>query len=189
MISKVSNSIAVLLEKNSVIEKSEIELYEYGFFVLLSNMFFFFVSIICGAIYRTTIESMVFYITFSLLRRYAGGIHATSEKICFVSTMISIITCNGLIKLLVFYEDEQIFLFVMAISAVLIAALSPLDSANKPLTVEEKKHYKKVTLGILFLIALIIIIMYLFNKPNILYSCGIAIVLESILLIIGKIKR
>lgn len=189
MISKISKSIAVRLEKRSVIENSEIELYEYGLFVLLSNIFFFFISIICGAIYRTTMESILFYITFSLLRRYAGGIHATSENICFVSTTISMIICNGLIKLFIFFEVKQIVLFVMVIAAAFIAVLSPLDSANKPLTSEEKKHYKKITLGILILIILISMIMYLLNKTNILYSCSISIVLESILLIIGKIKR
>ncbi|MGN0458379.1 MAG: accessory gene regulator B family protein [Eubacterium sp.] len=102
---------------------------------------------------------------------------------------LSIVASIGIIKLSKIYDFKTILLFVTLMSVVLILFLCPLDTPEKPLSEKEFKYFRKISWIILLVISSIIIVSYFF-KFNILFTpCCVSLILESILLVAGKIKR
>lgn len=177
-----------LLAKGSITE-DERELYIYGFFMLLSHIMYFVLACIFGILFKCFIESIIFYIAFQFIRRYAGGYHAATETRCEILSTLSIIASIGIIKLSKIYDFKTTLLIITLISMVIIFILCPLDTPEKPLTEKEFKYFRKISWIILLVIFTTIIVSYFF-KFNLLFApCCISLILESILLISGKIKK
>lgn len=188
MINSLSQRISKHLYKNSMITEDDIELYTYGFFVLLSIVLFFIISTMFGIIFNVVAESIVFYILFCFIRSYAGGIHAPTEILCTIFTTVSLFLSVLGIRLMINYSVQKIAFVIFLISLVFIVTFSPLDSVEKPLTGNEKKCFRIKTYVVLTVILLISITAVFFSKVNIFYASLMSIVLESILLVSGKIK-
>lgn len=177
-----------LLSKGSITE-DERELYIYGLFMLISQLMYLVLACIFGLLFECFIESIVFYIAFQFIRRYAGGYHAATETRCEILSTLSIVVSIGIIKLSKIYDFKTILLFITLMSMVLIFFLCPLDTPEKPLSEKEFKCFRKISWIILLVISSIIIVSYFF-KFNILFTpCCVSLILESVLLVAGKIKR
>lgn len=185
MISKLSKKIVNQLN----ILDDEQELYEYGFFILLSQILYFIIAIIIGTICGTVFESIIFYIAFQFIRRYAGGYHAATETRCEILSTLSILACIVVIRLSKTYDIQTALLIISALSAVCIFVFCPLDTPEKPLTDKEFRYFRKVTWLILLAIVVAIIVSYIFKFKIFTVPCCLSLVLESILLTAGKIKR
>ena len=85
----IAERITQKLIASSVIEEGDRELYRYGFFILLSSILYLVVAAIFGSAFGILWESIVFYFLFSILREYAGGIHAKTEHGCMLSTILA----------------------------------------------------------------------------------------------------
>ena len=72
--------IARKLAVSGIIDPDETDLYAYGFFLLLSRGIYLLVTSIFGAVFGILWENVLFYVSFSLLREYAGGIHAKQNQ-------------------------------------------------------------------------------------------------------------
>lgn len=185
MISKLSKKIVNQLN----ILDDEQELYEYGFFILLSQILYFIIAIIIGTICGTVFESIIFYIAFQFIRRYAGGYHAATETRCEILSTLSILGCIVVIRLSKTYDIQTALLIISALSAVCIFVFCPLDTPEKPLTDKEFRYFRKVSWLILLAIVVAIIVSYIFKFKIFTVPCCLSLVLESILLTAGKIKR
>lgn len=189
MVNKLGKRLTNTLINNNQIDESERCLYEYGFFILLSNVIYVTITLILGSAFNIIIESMAFYIAFSLIRRYAGGFHASSEMKCTLITTISIFLCLLCTKLCETNNIQMPILVLTGIATVLVFVLCPLDTPEKPLTKEEYKYFRKISWVILLLIMLAICIGIYFKLEFLMYPCCMSLILESILLVLGKIKR
>ncbi len=189
MLNELGKRLTNTLINNNQIDESERCLYEYGFFIFLSNATYVIITLVFGSIFSILIESIVFYIAFSLIRRYAGGFHASSEMKCTLITTISIFLCLLCTKLCETNNIQIPILVLTSIATVLIFVLCPLDTLEKPLTKEEYKYFRKISWLILLLIVLTISIGWHFKLEFIMYPCCMSLILESILLVLGKIKR
>lgn len=185
MISKLSKKIVNQLN----ILDDEQELYEYGFFILLSQILYFIIAIIIGTICGTAFESIIFYIAFQFIRRYAGGYHAATETRCEILSTLSILACIVVIRLSKTYDIQTALLIISALSAVCIFVFCPLDTPEKPLTDKEFRYFRKVSWLILLAIVVAIIVSYIFKFKIVTVPCCLSLILESILLAAGKIKR
>ena len=159
MISKLSKKIVNQLN----ILDDEQELYEYGFFILLSQILYFIIAIIIGTICGTVFESIIFYIAFQFIRRYAGGYHASTETRCEIFSTLSILACIVVIKLSKTYDIQTALLIISAVSAVCIFVFCPLDTPEKPLTNKEFRYFRKISWTILFIISALIVISFYFK--------------------------
>lgn len=91
MITSLGKKIARRLAASGTISPEEIDLYGYGFFLLLSSTLYLIVVAIFGSVFGVLWESIVFYLLFSILRGYAGGIHAKTERGCMLSTILALL--------------------------------------------------------------------------------------------------
>lgn len=189
MISKISSKIAGILIKHSAIENEDKELYAYGFFMLLSQILYFIITIAIGILFNIILESIIFYIAFQFIRKYAGGYHASTETRCEIFSTLSILACIVVIWLSKTYDFQTVLLIISAISAICIFAFCPLDTPEKPLSDKEFRYFRKISWAILLVIVTLTVISYIFKWNVVFAPCCMSLVLESILISAGKIKR
>lgn len=189
MISKLSAKLVRKLIDISIINNIERELYSYGFFILISQMLYFILTVIFGVLFNIVLKSIVFYVVFQFIRTNAGGIHASSELKCEVATTLSLFLCLWIVKLCDLYNFKLVILILMLVATVLIFLLCPLDTPEKPLTIKEKKYFRKKSWIILLIILTIICLSLCFKINVLIYPCCMSLILESILLFLGKIKE
>lgn len=189
MINNLSVYFTEKLLSNGTINDEDKELYIYGLFMLLSQLMFFGITCIFGLILKCILESIIFYIAFQFIRKYAGGYHASTETRCEISTTLSILACIVLIRLSKTYDFQIALVTITVISAISIFCLCPLDTPEKPLSDKEFRYFRKISWLILFVIITVITVSYIFKLSIIIVPCCLSLILESILLALGKIKR
>ena len=157
--------------------------------MLLSQTLYFILTLIFGVLLNIIFESVVFYVAFQFIRTNAGGIHASSELKCEVATTVSLLVCLGFIKICDLYNFKMVILIITMVAAVFIFLLCPLDTPDKPLTIKEKKYFQKKSWIIVLIILTIIGLSLCFKINTLMYPCCMSLILESILLFLGKIKE
>jgi len=189
MINKLSKYFTDKLFLNGAITEEEQELYTYGFFMLLSQLMYLVLACIFGLILECFAESIIFYVAFQFIRRYAGGYHAATETRCEILSTLSILACIVVIKLSKIYDFQNVLLIISAISFLCIFFLCPLDTPEKPLSDKEFKYFRKTSWIVLFVIVMAIIVSYCFKLKFAFLPCCMSLILESILLISGKVQK
>lgn len=189
MISRVSSNITDLLIKKAIICSESKELYDYGFFILLSQILYFIISVIFGIVFSVFLQSIIFYIAFQLIRKYAGGYHASTEGRCEIMSTLSILACIVMIWLSRSYDFSLLLFCISLVAVLVIVVLCPLDTPEKPLSNKELKYFRKISWLILFIITALIVVSYIFNWSYIFSPCCMSLILESVLIMAGKIKQ
>lgn len=189
MIGKLASKTAERFIKNPDTCYDKIEIYQYGFFVLYSNIIFLLLTIILGAVLNVLLSSIVFFIAFFSIRQYAGGYHAVTETRCEIMSTLSILACIVVIKLSRTYDFQTILLVMSATSALCIAILCPLDTPEKPLSEQEFKYFRRISWAILLVITAVIAVSCFFSFKILLVPCCMSLILEAVLISAGKIKR
>lgn len=189
MINDLALKCAQCFVKNNSTKFNDIEVYQYGFFVLFTKIYFWIFTIIIGAVFNVLVESVVFYFSFSMIRQFAGGYHARSELKCEFITSSCIVFSLLAIRLFSNSDLSVLLLLFALISSVIILLLAPIGAKEKPLNENEYRCFRRISLIILFLICLTMIISFV-NKFKLLFvpNC-LCLILESLLLITGKIKN
>lgn len=189
MINNLALRITEKMLKSGGISEEEKELYIYGLFMIISQVMFFAFSCALGLIFGCFVESVIFYISFAAIRKFAGGYHAATEARCEISSALSLLACVGVIRLSKIYDFRTALLCAAAMCAVLIFAFCPLDTPEKPLGEKEFKYFRKVSCIILFVICSAIIAAFIFKVKLVFVPCCAALVLEGVLITAGKAQR
>lgn len=189
MISRFSSKITDLLIKKAIISSESKELYDYGFFILLSQILYFIIAVIFGIIFSVFLQSIIFYIAFQFIRKYAGGYHASTEGRCEIMSTLSILACIVMVWLSKLFDFSLLLLSISLVAALIIVVLCPLDTPEKPLSNKELKYFRKISWIILFIITALIVVSYIFEWSCIFSPCCMSLILESVLIMVGKIKQ
>ncbi len=189
MISNISAFITNRLIAKGLLAENERELYIYGFFMLLSQLMYFVLAAVFGLVLGCLVESVIFYIAFQLIRRYAGGYHAKTETRCEIMSALSIFACIAVIRLSKSYDLTVALACVSAASAVPIALFCPLDTPEKPLSKKEFRYFRRISLIILFVISAAGVVSYIFEFGIVFAPCCLSLILEAALITAGKIRR
>lgn len=184
----LAQEIVRKLLTSAMIEPDDAELYTYGFFLLISKVFYFCIAFFTGIMLKIPFASTVFFLSFLLLRGYAGGVHAKTETACTILTSLAIIGALLLIKRMLTWESSLVPTLMLIGASICIWILSPLDTAEKPLNVLEKAQYKRASVTILCGYLLGIVITWYLAWKNISFALITTIFLESLLLAVGKCK-
>lgn len=98
-------------------------------------------TLICGWILGIILESMIFQVSFMMLRIHAGGYHAKNEQQCKVQSAIVTVLALVCIKEISFVTWHRYLAVVL--TSIFIAAKAPVETPNKPLTIKEKYVFHK----------------------------------------------
>lgn len=189
MISKLSNLITRNLLKRNVIFDEEKELYDYGLFMLISYVVFFIISILFGIILNIPFLSIIFYISFCLVRNFAGGIHANSEIKCDIITTILILVSEILIRIFIDCSLVSIAFVTQIISSLCLCVFKPVATSQKEINQQEKLYYHKKLILIVCFINIFSFVLFYFNFHNVIYSTSIGITLSTLLFLLGKVSQ
>lgn len=171
------------------LSEDERELYEYGFFILVSNILFICITIIFGLVFKTLIQSLIFFGVFIIIRQYAGGYHAATELRCEVFTTLCIFISNIAMRLI---NDATTFTILLTLTFILIIVIflfAPIDTDEKTLSEQEVKVFCKKTKLILIIVVAAILVSFYLKIKSICIPCCIGVILEGVLLITGKIQK
>lgn len=140
MIEKIENGIISNLVYFHLIEDDEIEIYRFGvecyILKVIHYLTYCLIAFLCGSL----CEFFIFIISYLLLRKYAGGIHANTRTGCFV---ISDLILFGVL-LIGQKIEKSIYLSIVSILSLLIVILfAPVDNPNRILSNTERKKFKK----------------------------------------------
>lgn len=189
MISKLSSKLVATLINQETIDEGDRALYEYSLFILLSYIYFLIITVLAGVILHIPLQSLIFFISFSFLRQFAGGYHAKTEGRCLVITSSLAVSSMVITNISLFINSNIIIVLTAILSSMIIVVCSPLDTAEKPLEPYEKQKYKRVTAIIILILLAITIIAFILKKDVLYIPISVAILFESGLIVIGKMKN
>lgn len=180
----ITDLIVQFMLKHSVIEAEDAEIYKFGFNQLIFISINLITTVIIGILFSMLFESIIFLVSYTVVRVYAGGYHAKTQFRCYIISSLFIV----LALLGVRYINWEGFASIIAITiaAVIIFKLSPVETKNKPLDDIETKIYKtKSRQRIVTIYALCIVTRFL-NYETTFKSVAMAIIILSFVLLIGQ---
>lgn len=189
MIVSLSESITKKMIRKYNLKEIDEDIYSYGMFMFLSFSFFLLLTVIIGFFLNCLIESLVFYFSFQLLRKYCGGYHADTSVKCEIITTIVCLLSVLSIKAVNLWKMVNPFFIIAIFFSVIIFILTPVDTYENPLSNQEKKSFGKIGRIILLVMLSIISVTFVFKISLIVIPCCVSIILEGVLLIVGKIKN
>lgn len=143
MIFKISELFSRAVMKEHIVDEKDVALHEYGFQIMLANLFNLCIIVVIGLVSGDLLKSMVFYVVFISLRIYTGGFHASSYRRCFLLFSTICVTCiiasNWLLK-------HNFILLPFLISAIILGIaiyfMAPIPHENRQISSEEKVLFK-----------------------------------------------
>lgn len=186
MINKLSESITKNWMEKDVIESEDYELYHYGLFIVLSEVLFLLFTLLVGAIFNITLPSIVFFVTFSIIRRFAGGFHAKTELHCQIISLSFLFFSVVTIKYSSKHINDFNIICGVLICMILLILFSPSDTPQKPLSISERKMFKKITFFVSIIFFVIIFALLEYNIKVYAIAIVCAFLLETVLVILGR---
>ena len=157
------------------------EIISYGAFAFFQILLSIFLVIVFGALFGILWEALIFSFAASILRKYSGGVHASSAGVCLIiGTVVTIGCAYGLSLLSVFFTVWGVVVF-SAISFsfcfFIIYKYAPVDSEAKPIqTAAKRARLKKGSLWLLFfyfvIACVLIVCFYITESPTCLTYCA-----------------
>lgn len=171
-------------------EEERKEIVSYGIERGIVNLITFAVTLFSGFLLGVFYQSIIFLLCLNALRKYTGGYHADTQKRCFVISFgIIIVSLLAIRQLDTVYFNRLWCVLAQTISLAVIIALSPMESANRPLDESEKKKFgarARITGILLYIVS---VSLYLMKWNSIGDSIGTAEIAAGILLLAGLIKN
>lgn len=153
MITSLAQRIADFLLENDAIDSQKLDIYIYGFEVIISCIVTILIGLILGLAFSQLVECVIFLIVFILMRSYSGGYHASTYLKCNMIFASNIFIAMIILKLsfnFSFYLHTIVCIFCL----ILFIRFAPIKSKYKHLTNEEcKKHNtSSVIIGVCFIL-------------------------------------
>ncbi len=188
MIASLCKVITHFLCRKKIIAQNELEIYQYGFEIIISTIISLVICLTIGIILDISFYSFLFLIIFVPIRSITGGYHADSYLKCNIIFTIVTLFVLGFSKFLwinrgLTFSTNLVTLFV---SFIIILIYAPVENKNKPLNKTLKKRNRILSVLATFIIILIDTILY--NK-FIYFSTivTLTLVVITLLIVIEKI--
>lgn len=189
MISKLSKLITKKLLKRNIISEDDEELYDYGLFIMISYVAFFIIAMLFGIALSIPFSSLLFYISFCLVRNFAGGVHANTEIKCDIITTASILACEILIKFLIDFNLVIFAFFLLIVDSICLCIIKPVATSQKEINQQEEFHFHKKVVMLSVFALIISVASMMLNVYNITIALSVGLSLANTLLITSKLQQ
>ena len=189
MMSRLSYMVTDYLLNRGKIEKSDREIYHYGYILLLDGLLDTILLLIFGLIIQKFVLTIFFVLVFTTTRMFSGGYHANKH---WQSTLITFVSCFISVEFseqIVASFDEKLFLILgIVICYIIFILYSPIKNSTKPIDEENIQANKTKSLVVL---SIYVFIIAFASKYNLEYSNVILVTLleVTLLMILGIIKQ
>ena len=188
MFRNLAEDITFLLIKNKIVEIEKREIYIYGLEVILLNggllITFLIISLLCGEM----VNFLAYLIFFLPMRLFSGGYHAETSERCFILSTITFGASIAVSKLIPLLYISNMGKIIGAVSVIVILVLAPLINENNPLNQTQRRRNRIILCTLLF-IDLVFYILSCNYAWTIASNELIFIVMDTVLLLAGKLKQ
>lgn len=186
MITALSKRITYFLYFKKVITFDTIEIYQYGFEMIISTIIGFFITIMIGVLFRMIWLSLLYYIIFVVLRQFTGGYHAKTYFKCNLVFAVTTVFIFLLTKMAIVSEIYTIgiHLLLLFFSIITVWFGTPVENKNKPLS-EKQKYYNHLAGFILTVILSIISGLLYYRKTLISAFIAFTLFIISMMIVIA----
>lgn len=149
----ISAKIVAYAVNNGYTDSSRTEIYIYGLELLLTVLFTDITVLAIGISMRMTLEAIIFWYLYKLLKKYVGGYHFNSQALCYLSTCI--MTFVGLLAIRYCPYSTNSGAGITAFLLLTLFLLSPVPAENKPLDDKETKVFGRIAKVMVFAVTII----------------------------------
>lgn len=138
----LSECVTDFLLRQEIIKNEEKDIYVYGTELIISSIINLFICLIISILFKDFINSLIFFISFSSLRRFTGGFHSKSFLRCNIIFAIIVVTTlllNTYSGYIIDYVIVNVILIIFSLLS--IVRFSPVYNDNKKLSEYERKLY------------------------------------------------
>lgn len=185
---KITDKIFFAMKNKNIMVDEEVV--KYGLEIIFTKVLFAIIIVSIGILTKCFLESIIYTITFSLLRQYGGGYHAETKQKCFVLSVLMLLCAIFIIKTAQSFDVFIILEVVITfLSVIYIITTAPIDTPSKRLDADELRIYGKRT-GITVCILVIILGICLYIKAyRFSTAIMIGIIMEAYLMLKGQINN
>ena len=159
MFHAISEKIADFIISENEDQKDNREVLIYGIEILISDVVNLFVVLLTGLLFGHILCSLVFFISFAVLREKTGGYHADTHLKC---NMVLAINTMLVMFIITWLKDKDYMQYIVVaatvFSGIVIGIFSPRDNVNKRLDAESKRKFKIQSLIIWFAMCIVMAI-------------------------------
>lgn len=160
MLAKKLERLANVLMENETNPNINKDIIIYGLTSAVEQGISMITAIIIGLYFGFIFEVIIFFVSFTLIRRYAGGYHCEKSINCYFISMSIII---GILLIIKYIPNEYMHIssvIILVLSIPMIYKFAPIETNNKPLDDKEQKYYRKKVLFNLVIECFIIILLF-----------------------------
>lgn len=187
MIDRIVTKLIDELLSNELIEEKDKEAYIYSLQVLVEKVISMIVIFFLALIWDIVLETLLFFISFSMIRKHAGGYHAESFRGCLIGSL-GIYTIYTKYVYLIIGRYMYLNLLMLVLMTVFIFIVGGVNHPNMDWSTEEYRENKKITRIVVVIETVCIIGLFHFGmgKSYILYM-SFGVMLSAVLLALAKI--
>lgn len=191
MYNKISEKITRKLVELGIIDNESIDIYKYGFELLLSLLFTTLFILILSVFIKKLSETVIYLIGFFVVRIICGGYHAKHHYSCFITTISSYILFLLFEYLTITENQSKLFTVVtLVFSIIIIAAFSPVEHPDNPMTEYRRIKNRRLSYILIFALVLCLVIsLIIHNIPACLFSLVSGIFIASLAIAAAKIEK
>ena len=186
MVGKVSRKVTDRLLSRNAIKDEDNEKYKYGLEQIFTSILNMLTLFVIGSIMGMIWQGIIFVLSFMLLRKYAGGYHASTPLGCYLLTTLIITVALSVMKYLEI--SILIYLVLLMVSSVIVYMLTPVEAVNKELDKIEKIIYRKKTILTWIVEVSLAIGVFILKHYEISICIFMAIIMVGISLVTGHIE-
>ncbi len=189
MIEKIAVMLINILLEDGRIEEKDKEIYVYSMQVLVEKVISVIAIFIFAFIWNVVLETVLFLVSFSMVRKHAGGYHAKSFRGCLIGSLgiYAIYT-----KYVYFFVEKYIYMnfILLVLMVVVLLIIGGVNHPNMDWSEEEYRENKKITriVAITEMVCISVLFYFGMGKSYILYM-SFGIMLSAVLLALGKIIK
>lgn len=184
---QVASKIVARMITANLISDKDAEEYSYGVQILLEKIISYSIILSLAIILNRFFEIVLFLVSFSLIRKYSGGIHCKSFRTCLIaSTTVSLL---GVVVFPLIEKSILIYQGGVIMSMIIVILIGAINNPNIDWSNCEYRQAKRLSrLTVLLEVSVLILLMILQFPLKIRFfiSYGIVVCAISMLLEIRK---
>lgn len=187
MIDKCGTRIAGILCDNRIIREEDKEIVVYGLDALLSTLMNLIIILGLGLLLGQFLQTVVFLMSFAVLRVFAGGYHARTRIGCTASFIVIYLSGMALQYYTPAVLMKPLAIGLAAISLVSVFVMAPVEHPNRPFQDNEHQLFKRISRIIAGLQTLLVIAGSIFaGYENLAYCISLAMLGVAIILAVAR---
>ena len=184
----IAEDIAFLLIKNKIVDIEKRDECVYGAEVLLLNLSNILTTLIISILTKSMLHFAAFMLIFVPIRIFTGGFHAKTSESCYLLTSFIYALTVLCVKLLPELYSNIPAIITLAVLIVPIVLFAPVEHKNNPLTPDERKRNRLISIVLTAVDSLIFVTLFILSISTA-TSVMIFMAVDSILMLIGFLKQ